>query len=134
MTMSPIPVLLLSIHEDLMRLRMTYNYMMQNAPSEEARRLVDMNLHTVNHTMEELERIHMAVAPHEMLPSHTPTDVPIFTDFMEAARYAFMTETHLIQKARDLHSIIDECHHMVVFNMIVDHQLNVMRLLYLDMF
>jgi hypothetical protein len=134
MVMTPTLALLASIYEDLMRLRVTYNYMLINAPTEESRRLVDMNLMTVKHTMEELEHLYMAIVPDTMLPMHTPMDIPVFVDFMDAARFAFMTETHLIKKANDLHGIIEECYHHSVFHMIVAHQLNAMRLLYLDMF
>jgi len=133
MSMLSIPVLVASIYEDLLRLRTAYAYMVQNAPTEESRRLIDMNLNTVKYTLEQLEHLHTMLAPQQMLPTQTPLDVPIFTNFMDAARYAFMTETQLIRKARELHSVIEVCHRLTVFNIIVDHQLNAMRLLYLDL-
>ncbi len=134
MVMSSTPALLACIHEDLMKLRVAYTYMVQNAPNEEARRIVEMNLMTVNMTMEAVDALYRTIAGDVMPPCNSLMDVPVFVDFMEAARYAFLTETQLIQRANDLHGMVEACHHMAVFRIIVAHQLNAMRLLYLDMF
>ena len=128
------PVLLAAIYRDLMKLKLTYSYMRQNAPTEEARRIVDLNLQTVKDSLDAIEGLHRIVADNATLPTETAMDVPIFATFMEAARYAFTIETQVISRANSLHNTIEDCHKHKVMTMLVEHQLNAMRLLYLDLF
>ena len=134
MVMSSIPALLVCIYEELMETKVVYSYMLQNAPTEEARRLVEMNFNTTRNTIEALETLYKTIAGDIIPPCQYAKNVPVFTDFMEAARYAFMTETQLIRKTKDLYCMIDPCYQCAIFGVIVEHQLNAMRLLYLDLF
>lgn len=117
---------------ELMELEIVYGYMINNAPTEEARRMVQMNLRTVMHTKENLSEIYedMTCQP---LPSmgEAAEEVPIFTNFVDAARYAFKEETQVIHMLKELYVMCDCCYHINTFSCIIEHQLNAMRLLYL---
>lgn len=116
---------------ELRQLQVVYGFMIQNAPTEEARRIVEMNLMTA--CLERLEGIFYEMTG-EMLPPYYGeplSEVPVFATFIEAARFAFLRETQVVRLLKDLHRMADECHHMTIFDCIVEHMLNAMRMLYL---
>ncbi|PKM86001.1 MAG: hypothetical protein CVU87_13465 [Firmicutes bacterium HGW-Firmicutes-12] len=122
-----------SLVMELKELVIVYGYMIQNAPTEEARRLVEMNLMTVRNCLEKLEALYYEITG-EMLPPYygeASEEVPVFVNFVDAARYAFKEETQVIRMMKDLHMGVDECYHSIIFGCIVEHQLNAMRMLYL---
>jgi len=114
----------------LRQLLIVYGYLVQNAPSEEARRQMELNLMTVRNSIERVTEI-----MHEMTEFMTPTgetleEVPVFANFVDAARFAFVRETQVIAMANNLMMIMDECYDGSFQSLIVDHQLNAMRILY----
>jgi len=116
--------------EVLKQLEVAYGYLIANAPTEEARRLMELNLMTVRHSMETHHEM-----MNEMMEQMTPTGetletTPIFTNFAEAARYAFLKETQAIAMLNNLTMLMDECYHANIHMMIVDHELNAMRILF----
>lgn len=115
----------------LRELQVAYGYMMQNAPTEEARRIVAMNQLTVKNSLEKLGAVYLEAAGEAMGPEEALVEVPIFGTFMEAARYAFMSELQVINMLKNLHMTIDMCYRMMLMGLLIDHQLNAMRLLYL---
>lgn len=120
-----------NIIADLRALEVVYGYLIQNAPTEEARRLMSINLMTVRHSIEVLTGIYHQEAG-EMPPmTEIVLDVPVFTTFIDALRYAFLAETSVIEKLKNLHMMAPECHHMAIMGLIIAHQLNAMRILYL---
>lgn len=117
----------------LKELVVVYGYMIQNAPTEEARRMIEMNLMTVRNTLEKLEALYYEMSG-EMLPPYygeAAQEVPVFINFVDAARYAFKAETQVIRMLKDLYLGIEECYRDTIFSCIIEHQLNAMRLLYL---
>lgn len=119
---------------ELMELEIVYGYMIQNAPTEEARRITEMNLRTVRMTKELLEEMYRAITGEMFTPIGEAIEVvPVFATFMEAARYAFIEETQVIRGLKELYLTADECHRDHLFSQMVEHQLNAMRLLYLDL-
>lgn len=116
---------------DLRSLEVVYGYLVQNAPTEEARRLMTINLMTVRNSIDVLTGVYNEAAG-EMPPmTEIVLDAPIFTTFVDAARYAFLAETSIIEKLKNLHMMANECYRMTVMGLIIAHQLNAMRLLYL---
>lgn len=124
--------LLMEAYIELMQVSVAYRYMVQNAPTEEARRLVEMNLMTAQSTLEKVDILYSEIVG-EKIPNtgQYAENIPIFADFMQAARYAFMKETHLIAKVKELYLSVDSCYKDALFGVLVEHQLNAMRLLYL---
>lgn len=122
-----------SLVMDLRTLQIVYGYMIQNAPTEEARRFVELNMMTVNHCLEKLEALYYEITGEMMPPNFTEVieDVPIFVNFVDAARYAFRTELHVIHLMNGLHMDVEECYRHTVHHCMVEHELNAMRLLYL---
>lgn len=117
---------------ELMELEVVYGYMIQNAPTEEARRIVELNRMTVTKTMTKLTELYYEMNGEIMPPlGEVIEEVPEFADFVAAGNYAFKEETQVIHLLKELHNAIEPCYHMVVFDRIVEHQLNAMRILYL---
>lgn len=130
------PVAMQTIKKLIMNLRqlqITYGYLIQNAPTEEARRFMELNLMTVNHCLEKLTALYYEMTGESMPPNFTEVieDVPIFVSFVDAARYAFRVELHVIHLMNGLYMDVDECYRQAVQNCLVEHQINAMRLLYL---
>lgn len=116
--------------EVLRQLEIAYGYLIANAPTEETRRLMELNLMTVRHSMETHHEM-----MNEMMEQMTPTGesleaTPVFANFVDAARYAFLKETQAIAMLNNLVMLMDECYHDNLRMMIVDHQLNAMRILF----
>jgi|GEM_PF-1203526 len=133
MTNSTMPAMVKTMLNELKELTIVYGYMLQNAPTEESRRIVELNLQTVRMTKETLMDIYRVLSGETYAPIADPIlELPVFTTFMEAARYAFFKETQLIRRVKDLYLMTDHCYRDQLFNIIVEHQLNAMRLLYLD--
>lgn len=123
------------IHQLVMELNellVVYGYMIQNAPTEEARRLVELNRKTVMNTKESLFKLHRDLLGEDLTDlGEAMEEVPVFPDFRTAAQYAFIEETQVIQILKNLYLAIESCHHNTVFGFLVEHELNAMRLLYL---
>lgn len=118
---------------NLKQLQIVYGYMILNAPTEEARRFIELNLMTVNHCLEKLTALYYEMAGEAMPPNFTEVieEVPIFINFVDAARYAFKVELHVIHLLNGLYMDVDECYRSSVQHCMVEHELNAMRLLYL---
>jgi tetrahydromethanopterin S-methyltransferase subunit B len=115
----------------LRQLEIAYGYLIQNAPTEESRRLMELNLMTVRNTMERLNDM-----MNDMTEFMTPTgdvleETPVFTNFVDAARYAFIKETQAIAQLNNLITMMDDCYHNALRSIIVNHQLNAMRILFI---
>lgn len=113
----------------LRQLEITYGYLIQNAPTEDTRRSMELNLLTVRNS---LERLHNILNDMELM---TPTgetleQVPAFANFVDAARFAFARETQAIAIANNLLMIVDHCYYSTMHSIIVDQQLNAMRILF----
>ena len=131
----PMANLVKKVLGELMELELVYGYMLQNAPTEEARRVVEMNLRTVRMTKEVLQALYCALTGEMYTPlGEAMEEVPVFATFMEAARYAFIEETQVIRGLKELYLMAETCHRDQLFSQMVEHQLNAMRLLFLDMF
>lgn len=114
----------------LQQLEITYGYLIQNAPTEDSRRMMELNLMTVRNSLERLEEL-----LHEMTDTLTPTGetlerVPVFVNFADAARFAFTRETQAIALANNLLMMVDDCYYSIIHSIIVDEQLNAMRILF----
>ncbi len=127
---SPVKYLL----KELMELEVVYGYMLLNAPTEEARRMTELNLITVRNTKDILTKMYNDLTGNSLpLLGEILEEVPVFADFMEAARYAFKEELQVIHLLKELYLATETCHHNSIFGCIVEHQSNAMRLLYLDL-
>ncbi|MFZ5754068.1 MAG: hypothetical protein ACOY3J_07480 [Bacillota bacterium] len=128
-----LPAFLTTIVGELMELHHVYGYMIQNAPTEEARRMVEMNRMTVHHTMEKMKKLYMEMGGKAIPPLHEEAleEPRQFTNFVDAARYAFKEEAQLFNWLKELYLIADACYRDVFFDTMHDHALNAMRLLYL---
>lgn len=117
----------------LKELLVVYGYMIQNAPTEEARRIVEINLMTVRTCLEKPEELYYNMTGETLPPYYgeAAEAVPVFTNFVEAGRYAFRQETQVVRMFKDLYLSADSCYHDAIFNCMVEHQLNAMRMLYL---
>lgn len=121
-----------TIHSLMARLKgleVVYGYLIQNAESEMARRQMELNRMTVRNSMIKLEML-----LHEMPETMTPVgdviaNIPEFTSFLEAARYAIMEETQVIAMLNNLTMMMDECYFRTLASLIVAHQLNIDRIL-----
>lgn len=114
----------------LQQLEITYGYLIQNALTEDSRRMMELNLMTVRNSLEKLEDL-----LHDMTETMTPTGetlerVPVFVNFVDAARFAFTRETQAIAMANNLIMMTDECYHITLHSIIVEEQLNAMRILF----
>ncbi|MDD2212137.1 MAG: hypothetical protein PHS83_03735 [Clostridia bacterium] len=117
---------------ELNELLIVYGYMIQNAPTEEARRLIELNRRTVMNTKEALVKMHKEMFGKDFTDlEEAAEEVPVFTDFRAAARYAFIEETQVIQMLKNLYLRTDSCNHNSHFNCLIEHEINAMRLLYL---
>lgn len=115
---------------ELRGLEVVYGYLIQNAATEQARRLMELNRMTVRNTMVRLEML-----LHEMPEGMTPVgenieDIPEFTNFVDAARYAVIEETQVIAMLNNLTMMMEECYFRTLSGLIVAHQLNIDRLLF----
>ncbi len=128
-----LPAFLTTIVGELMELNIVYGYMIQNAPTEEARRMVEMNRMTVHHTMEQMKKLYMEMGGKAIPPLHEEAleEPHQFTNFLDAARYAFKEELQLINWFKELYLIADTCYRDTFFAAMVNHEINAMRLLYL---
>lgn len=118
-----------SLMAELRGLEVVYGYLIQNAATEAARRQMELNRMTVRNSMMRLEML-----LHEMPEAMTPVgdqivDIPEFTNFVDAARYAIMQETQVIAMMNNLGQMMDECYFRTVSSLIVAHQLNIDRVL-----
>ncbi|MCR4441288.1 MAG: hypothetical protein QHH10_03630 [Peptococcaceae bacterium] len=121
-----------SLVMELTELEVVYGYMKQNAPTEDARRMVDMNLLTVKNTLSRLEDLYYEMEGSMMPPYGEAAEVvPVFVNFIDAARYAFKEETQVIHLLKDMYLAASTCYRDPIFNCLVEHELNAMRLLYL---
>lgn len=114
----------------LRQLVVTYGYLVQNALTEDSRRQMELNLMTTRNSLERLEDV-----LNEMSETLTPTgetleQVPVFVNFVDAARFAFIRETQAIAIANNLIMVTDDCYHDTLRSIIVEHQLNAMRILF----
>ncbi|HHY06421.1 MAG TPA: hypothetical protein GX532_05525 [Clostridia bacterium] len=117
---------------ELNELLVVYGYMIQNAPTEEARRLVELNRRTVMNTKAALEKMHKDIFGKDLTDlEEAVEEVPVFTDFRTAARYAIIEETQVIHLLKNLYLRTDSCNHNDHFNSLIEHQINAIRLLYL---
>jgi hypothetical protein len=123
------------IHQLIMELNelvVVYGYMIQNAPTEEARRLIELNRKTVMNTRTGLLKLHKDLLGEELTDlGEAMEEVPVFPDFRNAAQYAFIEESQIVQMLKNLYLAIESCHHNTVFNYLIEHEVNAMRLLYL---
>ncbi len=127
---SPVKYLL----KELMELEVVYGYMLLNAPTEEARRMTELNLMTVRNTKDILTKMYNDLTGDSLpLMGEILEEIPVFAEFMEAARYAFKEELQVIHLLKELYLATESCHHHSIFGCIVEHQSNAMRLLYLDL-
>lgn len=122
--------MLQKLMEVLRQLEVAYGYLIQNAPTEEARRLMELNLMTVHHTMEKIHEMMNEMMEHMTPTGETLAETPVFVNFVDAARFAFLKETQVIAMANNLVMMMDECYHHTLHMIIVDHQLNAMRILF----
>jgi len=121
-----------SLVMELAELVLVYGYMHQNAPTEDARRMVEMNLLAVKNTLARLEDLYFEMEGVKMPPyGEAAEEVPVFTNFIDAARYAFKEETQVIRLLKDMYLAAVTCYRDPIFNCLIEHQLNAMRLLYL---
>jgi hypothetical protein len=117
---------------ELNELLIVYGYMIQNAPTEEARRLSELNRRTVNATKEALGKMFESTFGENLAAmSEVAEEVPVFADFRAAAQYAFIEESQVIQMLKNLHMAADQCNHEAIFGQLIEHIVNAMRLLYL---
>lgn len=117
---------------ELMEVQVVYGYMLQNAPTEEARRIVETNRKTVANSLKIAEELYEDVTGDKVPPlNEYMEDIPVFPDFVAAARYAFMEECQLIRLVKQLYLMSDSCTRDTIFSILIEHQLNAMRLLYL---
>jgi hypothetical protein len=117
---------------ELNELLIVYGYMVQNAPTEEARRLVELNRKTVMNTKDALGKMHKDTFGEDLsMLAEIAEEVPVFPDFRTATRYALLEETQVIQMLKNHYLATETCHHNTIFNSLVEHQVNAMRLLYL---
>ncbi|MDD2402109.1 MAG: hypothetical protein PHI90_07110 [Clostridia bacterium] len=121
-----------SIIMELNELLVVYGYMIQNAPTEEARRMSELNKKTVITTKIFLETMYCKIFG-EAIPDlgEAAKDVPVFADFRAAAQYACKEETEVISRLKNLYLKTESCYHDTIFSCLVEHQLNAMRMLYL---
>lgn len=115
----------------LRQLEVAYGYLIMNAPTEETRRMMEMNLMTVRHSMEKLHEMMNEMMEHMTPTGETLEETPVFVNFVDAARYAFIKETQAIAMANNLIMIMDKCYHDDLQSIIVAHQLNAMRILFI---
>ncbi len=117
---------------ELMEVQVVYGYMIQNAPTEEARRIIEQNRKTVMNTLKIAEDLYEE-STGDMVPpmNEFMEEIPIFADFVAAARYAFIEETQLIRLVKQLYLMADSCTRDTLFSILIEHILNAMRLLYL---
>ncbi len=116
--------------ELLKQLAIVYGYLIQNAPTEDSRRMMELNLMTVRNSLARLEDIMNEMSEFMTPTGETLEQIPSFTNFVEAARFAFTRETQVIAMANNLIMMIDDCYHNSLRGIIVDHQLNAMRILF----
>lgn len=117
---------------ELNELLIVYGYMIQNAPTEEARRLIELNRKAVMNTKDALGKMHKDTFGEDLSTlAEIAEEVPAFPDFRTAARYALLEETQVIQMLKNHYLATETCHHNTIFNCLVEHQVNAMRLLYL---
>lgn len=131
MSMTEMPSAISNLVSDLRELLVVYGYMMQNAPTEEARRIAELNRMTVENSLRELGALYMEVVGEALTPAEAAAQVPMFTNFMDATRYAFMKETQVIRRVSELYVMADDCYRDRVHMMLTAHELNAMRDLYL---
>ena len=114
---------------ELNKLLITYNYMVQNAPTEGAARMMELNRNTVLCTREALQGMYKNVFGKELAEVEEAIEgVPVFTDFRNAAGFAVQEEIMVIQSLKNLYLRTDACNHNQYFNALIEHQINVMRL------
>jgi len=118
------------LHGVLMQLEIAYGYLVMNAPTEETRRMMEMNLMTVRNTMEKLHDMMNEMMEHMTPTGETLEETPVFVNFVDAARYAFMKETQAIAMVSNLIMLTDVCYHPTLHGIVVDHELNAMRILF----
>lgn len=117
---------------ELNELLIVYGYMIQNAPTEEARRLSELNRKTVLSTKELLGKMYESTFSENLAAmSEVAEEVPVFPNFRAAAQYAFIEESQVIQMLKNIHMAADNCNHEAIFGQLIEHIVNAMRLLYL---
>jgi hypothetical protein len=118
-----------TLMDEMKKLEVVYGYLIQNAATEQARRQMELNRMTVRNTLVKLEML-LDEIPEGMMPvGNQIVDIPEFTNFIDAARYAIMEETQVIALLNNLTMMMDECHFRTLSGLIVAHQLNIDRLL-----
>lgn len=118
-----------SIMAELKGLEVVYGFLIQNAATEQARRQMELNRMTVRNSL-----VRLGMLLNEMPEGMTPVgdqivDIPEFTNFIDAARYAIMQETQVIAMLNNLTMMMDECYFRTLASLIVAHQLNIDRIL-----
>lgn len=117
---------------ELNELLIVYGYMIQNAPTEEARRLSELNRRTVKATKELFGNMFNDTFNENLAAmSEVAEEVPVFAEFRAAAQYAFIEESQIIQMLKNIYLNADKCHHDMIFGQLIEHIVNAMRLLYL---
>ncbi|HHZ16860.1 MAG TPA: hypothetical protein PLJ33_01315 [Peptococcaceae bacterium] len=117
---------------ELNELLIVYGYMIQNAPTEEARRLSELNRRTVKATKELFGNMFNDTFNENLAAmSEVAEEVPVFAEFRAAAQYAFIEESQIIQMLKNIYLNADKCHHDTIFGQLIEHIVNAMRLLYL---
>lgn len=118
-----------SLMGELRGLEVVYGYLIQNAATEMARRQMELNRMTVRNSLIRLEML-LNELPEGMTPvGDQIVDIPEFTNFIDAARYAIMQETQVIAMLNNLTMMMDECYFRTLAGLIVAHQLNIDRVL-----
>lgn len=117
---------------ELNELLIVYGYMIQNAPTEEARRLSELNRRTVKATKELFGNMFNDTFNENLAAmSEVAEEVPVFAEFRAAAQYAFIEESQIIQMLKNIYLNADKCHHDTIFGQLIEHIVNAMRVLYL---
>lgn len=117
---------------ELNELLIVYGYMIQNAPTEEARRLSELNRRTIKATKELFGNMFNDTFNENLAAmSEVAEEVPVFAEFRAAAQYAFIEESQIIQMLKNIYLNADKCHHDTIFGQLIEHIVNAMRLLYL---
>jgi hypothetical protein len=112
------------------KLLVVYNYLTQNASTEEAKMLIALNKTTVNDSIETLERIYKNTFGKDFNDSEEVAEVvPEHVDFPTAAHCAFLDETQAIQMLKNLYLKTDSCDKNASFNAMIEQQINALRLI-----
>ncbi|MGI6144510.1 MAG: hypothetical protein GX092_04340 [Clostridia bacterium] len=114
-------------------LLIVYNYLIQNASTEEALMLLDLNKKTINNSIETLARIYKNTFGKDFNDSEEVAEViPEPVDFPSAVHCAFIEETQIIQMLKNLYLKTDSNDKNTCFNAMIEQQINALRVIYLS--